>query len=95
MEINKEMVEYVASLAKLRLNEDEKALMGEDLNKILQYMDVLATLNTDDVEPLTHVSGVENVTREDVVQPSHNRDEILQNAIDVEDGCIKVPQTVE
>ena len=95
MEINKEMVEYVASLAKLRLNEDEKVLMGQDLNKILHYMDILGGLDTDEVTPLTHVSGVENVNREDVVRPSFNRDEILKNAIDIENGCFKVPQTVE
>ncbi len=95
MEIDREMVEYVAELSKLRLSEPEKQLMQQDLTKVLQYMDILNSLPTDGVEPLTHVSGVENVFRADVARPSFNRDKILQNAIAAEDGCIKVPQTVE
>ena len=47
MQIDKKMVEYVAELAKLRLNDEEKALMAEDLSKVLQYMDVLNSLDTD------------------------------------------------
>jgi len=55
----------------------------------------LNSLPTDEVEPLTHVSGVENVFREDVAQPSFAREKILQNALAAEEGCFKVPQTVE
>lgn len=95
MEIDKKMVEYVAELSKLRLSEEEKELMGKDLTRVLQYMEVLNRLDTKDVLPLTHVSGVENVFREDVAADSFGRDKILQNAIAVADGCFKVPQTVE
>lgn len=95
MEIDRKMVEYVAELGKLRLTEDEKVIMQQDLTRVLQYMDILNSLDTDGVEPLTHVSGVENVFREDAVSPGFDRDEILKNAIAVEEGCFKVPQTVE
>jgi len=95
MEIDRKMVEYVAELSKLRLSEPEKELMQQDLSRVLQYMDILNSLPTEGVEPLTHVSGVENVFRADVVRPSFAREKILQNAIAVEDGCFKVPQTVE
>lgn len=95
MEIDKKMVEYVAELAKLRLSEEEKELMAQDLSKVLMYMDVLNQLDTDAVTPVTHVFGVENVFREDVVQPSFPREEILKNGIAVADGCFKVPKTVE
>lgn len=95
MEIDKKLVEYVAELDKLRLSEEEKALMQQDLSKVLQYMEVLNQLDTDGVEPLVHVSGVENVFRADCPSPSFDREAILQNAIAVEEGCFKVPQTVE
>ena len=95
MEIDRKMVEYVAELGKLRLTEDEKVIMQQDLTRVLQYMDILNSLDTDGVEPLTHVSGVENVFRDDAVSPGFDRDEILKNAIAVEEGCFKVPQTVE
>ena len=95
MEIDRKMVEYVADLSKLRLSEPEKDLMQQDLTKVLQYMDILNSLPTEGVEPLTHVSGVENVFRADVARPSYDREKILQNAIATEAGCFKVPQTVE
>lgn len=95
MEIDRKMVEYVAELSKLRLSEAEKELMGQDLTRVLQYMEVLNQLDTEQVKPLTHVSGVENVFRADVAATSFGRDKILQNAIAVADGCFKVPQTVE
>lgn len=95
MEIDRKMVEYVAELSKLRLSEPEKELMQQDLTKVLQYMDILNSLPTEGVSPLTHVSGVENIFREDVARPSFDREKILQNAIAAEAGCFKVPQTVE
>ena len=95
MQIDGKMVEYVAELAKLRLNDEEKTLMAADLSKVLAYMDVLNQLDTSAVEPVTHVFGVENVFREDVVAPSFDREEILKNAIESAEGCFKVPQTVE
>lgn len=95
MEIDRQLVEYVAELGKLSLTEAEKELMQQDLTKVLQYMDVLNRLDTEGVEPLVHVSGVENVFRQDCPQESFPREAILQNAIAVEEGCFKVPQTVE
>ena len=95
MQIDEKMVEYVADLAKLRLTAAEKTLMQQDLNKVLDYMDVLNQLDTSEVAPVTHMFGVENVYRADEIQPSFPREEILKNAIEVEDGCFKVPQTVE
>ena len=95
MEIDRSLVEYVAELNKLSLSEEEKELMQQDLSKVLQYMEVLNQLDTDGVEPLVHVSGVKNVFREDCPRPSFDRETILQNAIAVEEGCFKVPQTVE
>lgn len=95
MEIDRQLVEYVAELGKLSLTEAEKELMQQDLTKVLQYMDVLNRLDTEGVEPLVHVSGVENVFRQDNPRESFPREAILQNAIAVEEGCFKVPQTVE
>ena len=95
MQIDAKMVEYVAELAKLRLNAEESELMAADLSKVLEYMDVLNSLDTSAVEPVTHVFGVENVFRADEVQPSFDREEILKNALESAQGCFKVPQTVE
>ena len=95
MEIDRKMVEYVAELSKLRLTEPEKELMQQDLSKVLQYMDILNSLPTDEVEPLTHVSGVENVFREDVVTNGDESEKTLKNAPGEKDNMFMVPKTFE
>ncbi|MDD2569059.1 MAG: Asp-tRNA(Asn)/Glu-tRNA(Gln) amidotransferase subunit GatC [Clostridia bacterium] len=95
MNIDAKMVDYVAELAKLRLSEEEKLRMGEDLNNILVYMDILNELDTENVQAMTHVFDVNNVFRADEIKASYPREEILKNALAVEDGCFVVPKTVE
>jgi aspartyl-tRNA(Asn)/glutamyl-tRNA(Gln) amidotransferase subunit C len=85
-------VEHVALLARLSLSDDEKAKFGEQLSSILEYADTLNALDTDDVEPLTHIVPVFNVFRADVVKPSMPREEMLKNAPLAEEGQYKVPK---
>lgn len=85
-------VEHVALLARLSLSEDEKNRFCEQLSSILNYADMLNSLPTDDVEPLTHILSVNNVFRTDEVKPSMDRDEMLANAPLAEDCQYKVPK---
>lgn len=95
MKITKEMVEYVANLARLNLTEQEKERLTEDMADILAYVDKLNELDTSGVEPTSHVIPIYNVLREDVVKESYDREIILENAPSKEDGCFKVPKVVE
>ena len=95
MKINLETVEYVAALARLNLNEEQKIKMLDDLDKIIGYVDKLNELDTSGVEPTAHILPVKNVFREDVSQPSYDRELILKNAPVQEDGCFKVPKIVD
>lgn len=95
MKITDEMIDYVSSLARLDLNEEEKQKTRGEIEKIIDYMDVLNTLNTDGVEPMSHVLPQVNVFREDVALPSLERDEILKNAPVTENGAFEVPSTLE
>lgn len=95
MKITDEIIDYVSSLARLDLNSEEKTKIKGEIEKIIDYMDVLNTLDTTDVEPMSHVLPTTNVFREDVVRPSVDRDEILKNAPDADDGAFRVPKTVE
>ncbi len=85
-------VEHVALLARLSLSDEEKALFSRQLSSILEYVDQLNELETDDVEPLTHILPVFNVFREDVVRPGSVREEILSNAPLLEENQYKVPK---
>ncbi len=73
-------VKKVASLARLELSEADLVQMVDQLNRILSYVDQLASVNTDGIEPLAHPLPVHNVFRDDVPAPSLSVDAALQNA---------------
>ena len=93
--ISDETIEYVGILAKLELNEEEKEQAKKDMESMLDYIDKLNELDTEGVEPMSHVFPVNNVFREDVVTNGDDRDNMLKNAPAVKDGSWKVPKTVE
>ncbi len=88
-------IERIARLAKLDLNDEEKAALGKDLSAIIGYMDVLSKIDTEGVEPMEHVLGLSNVMREDAPKPSYDRARILSCAPKTEDGYYDVPLAVE
>ena len=95
MKITEEMVDYVSILSRLKLPQEEKERMTGELEQILVYMDVLNSLDTSAVEPMSHIFPLKNVTRPDEVVPSRDRDELLANGPAVKDGAFLVPKTVE
>ncbi len=93
--ISDEMIEYVGILAKLELSDEEKEQAKKDMGNMLNYIDMLNDLDTDGVEPMSHVFPVHNVFREDVVENTDEREKILANAPAAKEGAFKVPRTVE
>ncbi|MDD6571093.1 MAG: Asp-tRNA(Asn)/Glu-tRNA(Gln) amidotransferase subunit GatC [Thermoflexaceae bacterium] len=88
-------IDYVGILAKLELSDEEKEQAKKDMASMLDYIDMLNELDTDGVEPMSHVFPVNNVFREDVVVNGDDRDNILANAPEEKDGSFMVPKTVE
>lgn len=95
MKITEETINYVAALAKLNLSDEEKEKASKDLNSIINYMDHMNELNTDNIEPMSHIFPLRNVFRDDVVTNEDNREELISNAPAKKDGCFIVPKTVE
>ncbi|HIQ74411.1 MAG TPA: Asp-tRNA(Asn)/Glu-tRNA(Gln) amidotransferase subunit GatC [Candidatus Cottocaccamicrobium excrementipullorum] len=93
--ISDETIEYVGILAKLELSPEEKEDAKEDMARMLDYIDKLNELDTEGVEPMSHVFPVNNVFREDVVENGDDRENILANAPEKRDGAFVVPRTVE
>ena len=87
-------VEHVAALARLSFSEEEKQKLTAQLNEILRYMEQLNTLDTSNVEPLSHVIELQNVFREDVLRPSVSREEALKNAPSRTEEFFKVPKVI-
>lgn len=95
MQITKELVNYVAELSRIKLDEAAEAKMEKELGAVIEYMDVLNTLDTDGIEPMSHVFAIDNVMREDVVKESYDREALLANAPERTDETVVVPKTVD
>jgi len=95
MQISRDDVSYIAQLSKLKLNESQAEKMQQDLGEILEYMDILKQVDTDGMEPLSHIFPINNVFREDVVCASYDRAELLSNAPVHTESTVIVPKTVE
>lgn len=93
--IQDETIEYVGILAKLELSEEEKEAAKADMGRMLDYIDQLNELNTEGVEPLSHIFSVNNVFREDIVENGDDRENLLSNAPEERNGAFVVPKTVE
>lgn len=95
MEITKELVQYLESLGRLELSPEDEERTQKDLSDILGYIDQLSELDTEGVEPLSHVTGVANIMREDKIANEDMRDAVLSNAPETKDGTILVPKTFD
>ena len=95
MSISQEQVQWIAHLARLELPAAELDVMQRDLNAIVEYVNLLQTLNTDGVEPLAHTLDLANVFRDDQPMPSYGVDEILANAPQRQDDYYAVPAVLD
>lgn len=91
--IDDETIEYVGMLAKLELSGREKEQAKEDMGRMLDYIGKLEELDTEGVEPMSHVFPVQNVFREDVEANGDESEKILQNAPSQSNNMFKVPKT--
>lgn len=95
MKIGRKEVEYVAKLARLALNEEEIERFSHQLSAILEHIDQLNELNTEGVEPTSHVIALTNVFREDVVREGPWGQIRLAGAPEEESGHYRVPKVIE
>jgi len=95
MAIDRATVEHIARLARLALNYEERERLAEQLARILEHASVLDALPLEGVPPTSHVIPITNVLRDDVVQPSLSREEILAQAPSHEAGFFSVPRVLE
>jgi aspartyl-tRNA(Asn)/glutamyl-tRNA(Gln) amidotransferase subunit C len=85
-------VEHVAMLARLALTDDEIEQLTEELGAIVDYAAEVSALDTADVPPTAHPLPLVNVFRPDDPRPGLDRDEVLAQAPEAEDGQFRVPR---
>ena len=90
--IDREQVLHVARLARLRLSDEEVERFQRELSTILDHIETINEIEgLDEVEPTSHVVGVENVLRKDEPRPSWPQEKVLEEAPDVAQGGFRVP----
>ncbi len=87
-------IQHLASLSSLALADDEVDGLRQDLENIIGYIEKLGELDTSGVEPTYQVTGLENVWREDEVQPGISAEKLLEMAPEKQNNQVKVPQVL-
>ena len=95
MIVNTEMVDYISELSRMELRAGEKQAMTAQLEQIIAYMNVLNQLDTQGIEPMSHVFPVKNVLREDAQAPSQGRAQRLAGSPSGGKEAFLVPKAVE
>ena len=95
MEVNKDVARQAADLAKLHLDEADEATMVERMSRILDLVDQLQEVDTDNVEPLAHPLEAVPRLREDRVTETDQHERYQAVAPETERGLYLVPRVVE
>ncbi len=90
MKLDRAVVEHIAALARVGLTSEEIERMRDQLSAVLDHISMLQEVDTDDIPPTASVIALQNVMRDDAVDPSLPRELVLLNAPDQEDGYFKV-----
>ena len=95
MSLSKEQTQKVASLARLRLKDEELERLAPQLSNIIGFVEELSKLDTEGVEPLANVVDIPLPLREDVVNDGNCAEEVMANAPEETQGYFVVPKVVE
>lgn len=94
MVVSREEILHIAKLADLNIKDDEIDEYAKNLQDILNFVDVLNKVNTDNIEESIGTVNNTNVFRKDEVKEFGDRDILLQNAPEQEDNMFKIPKVI-
>ena len=95
MKIDKDSLKKIAHLARLEIKPEEEASLLISMDSVLSWMEQLNEVDTEGVEPLTHIMDETNIWREDISGNTLSREEALSNAPAKNDSYIMVPKVIE
>ena len=95
MKIDKNTINKIARLSRIKLDGKESEDYIKDLNSILDWVEQLNEINTDNIEPLTNISSSVLPKRDDISEDINSSEEILENAPEKIEGFFSVPKVVE
>ena len=94
MKVSKEEIEHIAKLAHLNLSEEDTEMYVKDMDNIINFVNVLNSVDTENVEESIGAIQQVNVFRKDEVKRLDDLDGLLQNAPEKEDNMFKIPKVI-
>jgi len=94
MPIKIEDVERVATLSRLEFSFEEKQKLAKELEQIVAYVERLNELDTNAVEPISHIIDLKNILREDKVRNWLEQEQALANAPQKKQSYFSVPKVL-
>lgn len=88
-------VTHTATLANLPLSKNEINIFEKQMDETITYIDKLAEIDTKNIAPTSNVTGLENIMREDTIEPSLTQKEALANATQTYEGYIEVANILD
>lgn len=95
MSVDQATVRRIAHLARIKVSDEDVPHLQEELNAILSFVEELASVDVEGVEPMTSVMPMPMKKRADVVTDGGIADAIVANAPERDDHFFKVPKVVE
>jgi aspartyl-tRNA(Asn)/glutamyl-tRNA(Gln) amidotransferase subunit C len=95
MSITETDVRKIAKLSRIRLKDEEVENFTDELGKIIQWVEMLQSVDTDDVDGMTSVSHSALPQRRDEVTDGDKQAQVIANAPDSQYNCFVVPKVIE
>ena len=95
MALDPSEIEKMAVLARLKIDKSKASEYAENLSNILNFVEQMQAVNTDNIEPLAHPLDPTQRHREDTVTETDNRTQFQSIAPQTEDGLYLVPQVID
>ena len=95
MSINKDQIKYLSLLSRMDIQESEISDVEEKLTKIIDFVDQLQSIDTNEIQPMAHPLNQSQRLRVDKVVEENNRDKIQKNTKSTERGMYIVPKVIE
>lgn len=95
MSVNKDEIKYLSLLSRMDIDKNEIKDIEEKLTKIIDFVDQLQTISTDDIEPMAHPLNQSQRLRIDEVTETNDRENIQKNAQQIEKGMYLVPKVID
>lgn len=93
--VSKDDMKYMAELCKIGISDEKLLEFKDEFNKVIGYIDQLKEVNVEGVKPTYYGNSNKQDLREDIVEPSLQRDEAIQNAPEKQYGYFKMLRVMD